>query len=329
MKKFIVVIGIVGAVLIAFLALGPFYIVNEGEQAVVVRFGQIVASTERSGLHLKSPMIDSVEKYSTKILSWDGDPSLIPTAENQFIWVDATARWKISDPVQFYGRLKTMTQAYSRLDDIIESTIKTVISRSPLREAVRNTNIINSIDRSILPTGTSGQDLEGIEELANLTTTDQKQPEILKGRRALSNEMLAAAKQLTPEFGIELIDIVIRQIRYSDELTESVYNRMVAERKQIAEAYRSYGEGRKRRWLGQMENEKRSILSQAYSTSEEIRGLADAKAAQIYSNAYSKSPRFFEFWRAMESYRKTLPQFNKTMSTDMDYFRYLYSPSGG
>ena len=328
MKKIVIILVVIGAVLIAFLALGPFYVVNEGEQAVVIRFGQIVASTERPGLHLKSPLIDNVAKYSSKILSWDGDPSLIPTAENQFIWVDATARWKISDPVQFYGRLKTMTQAYSRLDDIIESTIKTVISRSPLREAVRNTNIINQINRSALPTGTTGQDLEGIEELASLTTTDQKQPEILKGRRALSNEMLDAAKKLTPEFGIELIDIVIRQIRYSDELTESVYSRMVAERKQIAEAYRSYGEGRKRRWLGQMENEKRAILSEAYSTSEEIRGLADAKAAQVYSSAYSRAPGFFEFWIAMESYRKTMPQFNKTLSTEMDYFKYLYSPTG-
>ncbi|WP_455382783.1 protease modulator HflC [Salinispira pacifica] len=328
MKKLVVTLIVIGVVLILFLALGPFYIVQEGEQAVVIRFGQIISSTDKAGLHLKSPAVDNVVTYSNKVLSWDGDPSLIPTAENQFIWVDATARWRISDPVMFYGRLTTMTQAYSRLDDIIESTIKTVISRSPLREAVRNTNIINDIKRSILPTDAQGQDLEGIEELASLTTTQQQQPEVAKGRRALSNEMLAAAKEITPEFGIAIIDIVIRQIRYSDELTESVYNRMVAERKQIAEASRSYGQGRKQRWLGQMENEKRAILSEAYATSEEIRGQADAQAAKTYSAAYRQSPRFFEFWRAMESYRKTLPQFSKTLSTDMDYFRFLYSPTG-
>ncbi len=329
MKKVVVTLVIIGIVLILFLSLGPFYILNEGQQAVVIRFGEIVASTNKAGLHLKSPAVDNVVTYSHKILSWDGDPSLIPTMENQFIWVDATARWRIADPVMFYGRLTTMTQAYSRLDDIIESTIKTVISRSPLREAVRSTNIINERPGVAVPTDTAqGQDLEGIQELASLTTTQAKQPDVTKGRRALSNEMLAAAKALTPEFGIELIDIVIRQIRYSDELTESVYNRMVAERNQIAQASRSYGEGRKQRWLGQMENEKRAILSEAYATSEELRGQADAKAAQIYSAAYRQSPRFFEFWRAMESYRKTLPQFSKTLSTDMDYFRFLYSATG-
>ncbi len=328
MKKLITVLVVAAIVVIVFFLLGPFYIVQEGEQAVVTRFGEIVASTQRAGLHFKTPAVDTVTKYSKKVLSWDGDPSLVPTAENQFIWVDTTARWRISDPVKFYSSVTTMGSAFNRLDTVIESSIKTVISQNQLREAVRNSNIINEIQRASLATDTTGEDLAGIGELANLTVTDQKQPTVDHGRRSLSTEMLNAARKVTPEFGIDLIDIIIRQIRYSDDLTESVYNRMVAERKQIAQAYRSYGEGRKQAWLGKMQNEKQAILSEAYAKSEEIRGQADAKAAQIYSTAYKQSPGFYDFWRAIESYRKTLPQFSKTLTTDMDYFRYLYSPNG-
>jgi len=131
---------------------------------------------------------------------------------------------------------------------------------------------------------------------------------------------------MVPEYGIELIDVVTRQIRYSNELTQSVYARMIKERNQIAQAFRSEGEGRKAEWLGKMDNEKRSILSAAYNRAETIRGTADAEAARIYADAYNRDRTFFDFWRAVESYRSTLPQFEKTLSTDMEYFRYLYSP---
>ena len=133
---------------------------------------------------------------------------------------------------------------------------------------------------------------------------------------------------MVPEYGIELIDVVARQIRYSDELTQSVYARMIKERNQIAQAFRSDGEGKKAEWMGKMDNERRSILSAAYERSEIIRGNADAEATRIYAEAYSQDRSFFEFWRAIESYKNTLPSFEKTLSTDMDYFNYLYSPQG-
>jgi membrane protease subunit HflC len=131
---------------------------------------------------------------------------------------------------------------------------------------------------------------------------------------------------MVPEYGIELIDVVTRQIRYSNELTQSVYARMIRERNQIAQYFRSQGEGRKAEWLGKMDNEKRSLLSAAYSQAETIRGTADAEAARIYADAYNRDRQFFDFWRAVESYRTTLPKFEKTLSTDMEYFRYLYTP---
>ena len=140
--------------------------------------------------------------------------------------------------------------------------------------------------------------------------------------------MLEAVKPIVPQYGIEVIDIIPRQIKYSDELTESVYNRMIKERNQIAQAFRSYGEGQKATILGKLENDKRSILSEAYTISETTKGKADAEASRIYANAYDRDPSFFDFWRAIESYRKTLPSFSKTLSTDLDYFKYLYGTKG-
>jgi membrane protease subunit HflC len=143
------------------------------------------------------------------------------------------------------------------------------------------------------------------------------------GRNALSEEMLVAASRLTPEFGVELIDIILRQIKYSDDLTESVYKRMIKDRNQIAQAYRSYGEGKKLEWLGRLTNERMSIISEANKKANEIKGQADAEATAIYADAYSKDEEFFEFWRLMESYKETVPAFNKILSTGIEYFKYL------
>jgi membrane protease subunit HflC len=155
---------------------------------------------------------------------------------------------------------------------------------------------------------------------------DSDHDPIARGRRQLAEEILARSRRMVPEYGIELIDIVTRQIRYSNELTQSVYARLIKERNQIAQAFRSEGEGRKAEWLGKMDNEKRSILSASYNRAETIRGTADAEATRIYAEAYNRDRGFFDFWRAVESYRGTLPKFAKTLSTDIEYFRYLYSP---
>lgn len=330
MRKFAGILTVLVVVIVFIAILGPFYIVQEGEQAVVIRFGEIVNATQEAGLHFKTPVVDQVVKYSAKLLSWDGDPRRMPTAENQFIWVDTTARWRIEDPALFYRSVTTMERAYSRLDDIIESSVRTVVSGNELEEAVRDSNIINEIERDqpIPADDEQSQDDVRLQEIANLLTVVEDQGEIDRGRQQLSIEMLERATETASELGLELRDIVIRQIRYSEDLTESVYDRMVSERRQIAQAYRSYGEGRKQELIGTMENERRAILSGAYERSETIRGEADAEAAQIYSQAYRQDAGFFEFWRAIESYRRTLPEFKKTLSTDMEYFNYLYSEDG-
>lgn len=322
MKKLVTTLVIILVLAIIFLLLGPFFILHEGEVAVITRFGRIENTHVNAGLKIKVPLVDTVVKYPKKIMSWDGDAQRIPTKENQFIWVDTTARWRITDPALFYQSVNTLPNAILRLNDVIDSTIRTVISENYLNEAVRNSNKINNM--RIEEQVQNVENMEDAEQLRNLTKTESQQESIQIGREGLSQRMLSMASQFTSEFGIEVIDIVIRQIRYSDDLTQSVYQRMIKERNQIAEAYRSYGEGQQARWVGKTENDKKNILSQAYAKAEEIKGVADARATQIYAKSYEADPGFFTLWRTLESYRKTIPQLNKIFSTDMEYFDVLY-----
>ena len=327
MKKFWITLIVIIALLVVFLMMGPLYIVNEGSQVVVTRFGEIVDSHTEAGLYMKVPFVDMITTYPKLILSLDGDAQRIPTKENQFIIVDTTSRWRISDPEQFYQSFKTLDNAYTRLSDIIDSSTRTIITQNRLSEVVRTSNIINetindglSVE-SIEDDDTSAQ----IDSLVNAKTVSEI---VTKGRRQLSIEMADEARKIMPEYGIELIDILPRQIKYSDEMTESVYSRMVKERNRVAQAYRSVGEGRKADWMGKLEKDKKRIESEAYRKSEEIKGAADAEASRIYAEAYAVDPEFYSFWKSMESYRETMPKFDATYSTGMDYFKYLYSPEG-
>lgn len=321
MKKLVTTLVVLAVLLVIFLMLGPFYILEEGEQAIVTRFGKVVDTQTTSGLKFKMPVVDNVTKYTKKLLSWDGDAQRIPTKENQFIWVDATARWYISDVALFYETVGTIESGLGRLNDVIDSTIRTVISENYLNEAVRSSNQINRIT---VKEDVSLENTEDAETLRNLTATTTSQEEIKIGREGLSNKILAQASEFTKAYGITLQDIIIRQIRYSDDLTESVYTRMIKERNQIAEAYRSYGRGQLAQWQGKTENDKKAILSEAYAKAEKIKGDADAEASRIYSNAYESDPEFFNFYRTLESYKTSLTSLDKIFSTDMDYFNYLY-----
>ena len=321
MKKLVTTLVVLAVLLVIFLMLGPFYILEEGEQAIVTRFGKVVDTQTTSGLKFKMPVVDNVTKYTKKLLSWDGDAQRIPTKENQFIWVDATARWYISDVALFYETVGTIESGLGRLNDVIDSTIRTVISENYLNEAVRSSNQINKIT---VKEDVSLENTEDAETLRNLTATTTSQEEIKIGREGLSNKILAQASEFTKAYGITLQDIIIRQIRYSDDLTESVYTRMIKERNQIAEAYRSYGRGQLAQWQGKTENDKKAILSEAYAKAEKIKGDADAEASRIYSNAYESDPEFFNFYRTLESYKTSLTSLDKIFSTDMDYFNYIY-----
>ena len=308
--------------LIVFLFMGPLYIINEGNQVVVTRFGSIVDTHTEAGLYFKIPFLDKITTYPKLVLSLDGDEQRIPTKENQFIIVDTTSRWRISDPGKFYQNFTTLDNAYNKLSDIIDSSCRTVITQNRLSEIVRSSNLINEAKEK---DDEEDDETKEIGELLNTTSTNEI---VTKGRSELCRLMTVEANKLVPEYGIDLIDIVPRQIKYSDELTESVYNRMIKDRNQVAQAYRALGEGKKAEWLGRLESDKRSIASEAYRKSEEIKGAADAEAAAIYAAAYNKDPEFYSFWKSMESYKNNLKDYPATYSTKMDYFKYLYSADG-
>jgi membrane protease subunit HflC len=323
MKKIITTIIVIFVIIIGIAVAGPLYVINEGEQAVIVQFGKITDVVSNAGLKLKVPFIDEVVRYPKKIMAWDGEARIVPTAERQFIFVDVVARWRISDPKKFYESINTVDAAYSKLSEIIDSEVRTVVAENPLRESVRNSNIIMEHSSRAEAIGL-GEGIE-VEIISSSNQSTSSHEPITRGRRQLAEEILARSRRMVPEYGIELIDVVTRQISYSPELTPSVYARMIRERNQIAMAFRSEGEGRKAEWLGKMDNEKRSVLSAAYTQAQTIMGNADARAARIYADAYNRDRTFFDYWRAIESYRQTMPKFDKTLTTDMEYFRYLYS----
>ncbi len=332
-KKLYITLGAIALALIIFLMMGPLYIVNEGTQVVVTRFGQIVNTRTDSGLYIKVPFIDVVTTYPKLILSLDGDAQRIPTSENQFIIVDTTSRWRIEDPKLFYQSFGNLDAAIVRISDIINSSTRTIITQNSLSEVVRSSNIINErgaqvIGASELISETTEELLQATEETKESTSTNAVLPTVAKGREQLSTEMAQEARELVSEYGVELIDVVLRQIKYSDELTESVYNRMITDRQQVAQEYRAAGEGEKAIWLGRLDREKKSIESAAYRIVQEIRGDADAEASEIYADAYSKDPEFYAFYRSLESYEQTIPKMDATFSTNMDYFQYLYASDG-
>ncbi len=320
-KKFIA--GVVAVVLVLLLVvpvspISAFYTVKEGEQVLVTRFGKVVDTETEAGLKVKIPVIDTPMSFPKKLITWDAESRIYPTLEKQNIYVDATARWRIADLETFYVTLKTPFAANDRLNNYIADSIRGVISTNSLSEAVRNTNNIN-IEAEV-----NAEDQNIIEEL---NATQKVYPVIYRGRDALSEEITRRTRSVAEANGIEIIDITIRQIRYED-LEQSVYDRMIQERLQVAAAYRSNGEGKKAEWLGRLDNEKRKILSEAYAESEKIKGEADAEAVTIYGDAYVQDVKFFEFWRSIASYKQVLPGIEKTLSTDFDYFQYLYSPLG-
>lgn len=304
--------AIVGILLIAaaIVAMTSLFAIDQAEQAIIVQFGEPKGDViTEPGLHLKLPW-QEVRRFDKRLLVWDGDVTQIPTRGREFILVDTTARWRISDPLQFLRSVRDEAGAQTRLDDIVDSVVRDMVSSTELEE------IIRSRDWRV--------DVEKLEDpaLAERSDVDLKQRPKL-GRELLEQEILQRARRLMPQLGIALVDVRIKRVNYIASVRKQVENRMIAERQSIAERFRSEGQGQSQEILGEMERELRTIRSEAARKAEEIRGRADAEATRIYGRAFGADPEFYAFFRTLENYQAMGPNTTLMLKADSDFFKYL------
>lgn len=305
MKALSLIVAII--VLIAAFKVSTF-ITTEYTQALKIQFGKPIGKPIIDpGLHFKKPLIQNIKYLDKRILEWDGDPNQIPTKDKKYILVDVTARWKIVDALKFYQTVRTENGAHTRLDDVIDGATRNVVSNHFLVEVVRNTN-------SILESGVMDIDLGEMTKLEKINF----------GRETLTQEIFNEASNIVPQYGIKLVDVMIKRISYEDTVQQKVFERMISERKMIAEKFRSEGKGKKAEILGRTEKKVRSIKSEAYKKAQEIKGKADATVTNIYAKAYNRGRDFYKFLRTMESYNKAIKKDSYLfLSTENEYLKYL------
>jgi membrane protease subunit HflC len=306
--RILIIVG--AAILVLIVLLNAFYIVSETNQVIITQFGEPIGDAIISpGLHIKAPFIQKANYFEKRWLEWDGDANEIPTKDKKYIWVDTYARWRISDPLVFFQRVRDERGAQSRIDDIIDGETRNAIANFDLIEIVRSTN----------------REFEITEETEILELASAI-PKIETGREKIAQIILDNSSQTTPEIGVELKDVQIKRINYVDEVQRKQFDRMISERQRIASKYRSEGDGRSAEIRGQKERELKKIQSEAYRTAQEIKGKADAEATQIYADAYNRDPEFYQFMKTLEIYRTIMDKETwLLLSTDSEFLKYLKS----
>ena len=285
------------------------YTVSETEQVIITQFGDPVGDPVTSpGLHFKVPFIQRINVFDNRFLEWDGNPNQVPTRDRRFILVDTYARWRITDPLLFFQRLRDERGAQSRLDDILDGETRNAVAQHNLIELVRSTNR-NAADVQI----------ESEEEAVILEPLEQ-------GRQEITQEILETAAGRTADLGIELLDLRLKRINYVAEVQQDVFARMIAERQRVAEEFRSEGQGEAARIDGERERELAQIVSEAYRIAEELRGKADATATAVYAEAYNRDADFYAFTKSMETYEQTMDgETVFILDTDSEFLRFLDS----
>jgi membrane protease subunit HflC len=298
---------IIPIIIIVIILFSAAYVVDETEQVVITQFGEAIGDPKKEpGLYFKIPIIQQANYFPKNLLEWDGDPGQIPTLDKTFIWVDTFSRWKIVDPLKFFQTVTNMAGALGRLDDIIDPAVRNFVTSYPLIETVRMTN--RELDTFEL----------GVDEVK------EKSPlgEVTLGRAKISKGILEQAQPKLDKFGIQLVDVKIKRLNYVEEVRKSVYGRMIAERKQIAEKFRSEGKGEARKIEGDLERDLKQIDSEAYRRAQEIKGKADAESTRIYAESFGRDPEFYSFLQTLEIYKETMDKESSlVLSTDSDFLR--------
>jgi modulator of FtsH protease HflC len=302
------------AVVVLWTAASALYTVSETEQAVITQFGRPIGkSITDPGLHLKLPFAQEVTFFDKRWLEWDGDSNQVPTRDKKYIWVDTYARWRIADPLRFFQRLRDERGAQSRLNDIIDGETRNVIANHNLIEVVRTSN----------RTFEQGEEAQDVLEAEEMRAVEQ-------GRDKITRLILARASHVMPEFGIELVDVQIQRVNYVDTVQSKVFERMISERKRIADRHRSEGQGKSAEIRGKKERELKRIESEAYKKTQLTMGKADAEATAIYAGAYGRAPDLYRFVRTLTAYKETIDKDSTlVLSADAELFQYLRSAGGG
>lgn len=300
---------LVGLGFIALLVLiDSIYVVTEMNQVIITQFGEpIGGAVTKAGLHMKAPFVQKANYFEKRWLEWNGDPNQIPTKDKKYIWVDTYCRWRISNPLVFFQRVRDERGGQSRLDDVVDGETRNIIANHDLIEIVRSSNRKFELSEEAALLDLSG--VIGVIEV---------------GRLKLSRLILENASKITSEFGVELKDVQIMRVNYVEEVQKKVFDRMIAERQRIAAKYRSEGDGKSAEIRGQKEKELKRIQSEAYRQAQEIKGKADAEATKIYAQAYNLDPEFYQFMKTLETYRTALEKETwLLLSTDSEFLKYL------
>ncbi len=318
MKAITSSLALLAFVVLAILVNAAAYTVDMREQVIITQFSKVVGTPiTKAGLHFKTPFIQKVNRFSKLVLEWDGPSAQMPTKDKANIIVDTFGRWRIADPLIFFLQLHDERTALSRLDAIIGSETRNVIAKNSLIEVIRSTKDREAARDSNLPVALANMPGARIGTL----------PPVQLGRPALEREILATARPKAAELGIELLDVRFKRINYNPAVSRTIYDRMVSERMQIADRYRSEGAGEAAKILGNRDRDLKLIESEAYKKIQEIEGAADAKATDIYAQAYNQSPvaaQLFEFMKAMDTLKKSItPDTTMVLTTDGDLLRYF------
>lgn len=304
---------IIPVVIVLIALFGSVYSVDETEQVVLTQFGKAIGDPiTEPGLRFKLPVIQQANYFPKNLLEWDGDPGQIPTLDKTFIWVDTFARWKIVDALKFFQTVNNVTGALGRLDDILDSAVRNYVTSYSLIETVRRTD--RELEYEV--------GLEGTKETSYLGA-------VTLGREKIVRGILNQAQPKLEKFGIELVDLKIKRLNYVEEVQKSVYGRMIAERKQIAEKFRSEGKGEARKIEGDREKEMKQITSEAYRKAQEIKGKADAEATMIYARAYGQDPDFYSFLQTLDIYKEAMDKDSSLiLSTESEFLKYFKGYKG-
>ena len=300
-------IAIVVLLVVAAVVWSGFYVLPEGYQTVITQFGKPVGEPiTEAGLHFKTPFLQDVAYFDKKILIWDGDPNQIPTNDKTYVFLDITARWRISNALTFMQAVKSMGRAQTILDDILDGTVRDLVNKNDLVEIIRSSDWSPETMAGVAP--------------------EMGEEKIKLGRDKIAAQIFDTASLVTPQYGIELVDVMFKRVNYIETVRLKVYERMISERKRIAAEKRSMGEGQKAEIIGKVNRELKEITSKASRAAMEIKGDSDAEAAKIYADAYNEDAEFYAFWKTLEAYAATVGKNTKLiLSSDAEFYKFIES----